>query len=280
VYWARRTLVLAVAVLLVVGVAKLLGSTTGGDGGGPASAQVVGAEESSGSTPSEFSLSPAVPSAIASPHASAGTARPAEPTRTPLAQPTGPCADEDVVVTPRVDEAHAGGDVTIALDVTTLTSAACTFTVSPESVAVKITSGADRIWTSQECPSAIPTEDVVPRRNRADTVNVVWSGRRSDSECSRTTQWALRGWYHAEAVALGAETPVDVQFELTAPPTRFVTPSPSPTPTSKATPKASQKPTEQPTEQPTEKPSEKPAEKPAAAPTQQPTASPSGRSDR
>ena len=66
---------------------------------------------------------------------------------------------------------------------------ACTFKVSPESLVVKITSGNDRIWSSQDCPRL----DQARRRRRAQRrarpyVDVVWSGRRSDDDCSRTAR--------------------------------------------------------------------------------------------
>jgi hypothetical protein len=112
---------------------------------------------------------------------------------------------------------------------------------------VKITSGSDRIWSSQDCPSSIKPADVVVRSGVPTYVNVVWSGRRSDDTCSRNTTWANKGFYHAYAAVLGS-TPTDVQFEVTQAPTRTVTrtakPKPSSTtsPDSKATPAAKSSP--------------------------------------
>ena len=50
----------------------------------------------------------------------------------------------------------------------------------------------------------------------------MWNSRRSDEECSDRTAWALPGFYHVRAAALGGE-PTDVQFELLAPTPATVT---------------------------------------------------------
>ena len=87
---------------------------------------------------------------------------------------------------------------------------------------MKIASGDDRIWSSQDCPDVDPDDDVVVRSAAA--------GRRPRGlerpplrrECTGTLDWALPGFYHVFAAALGS-TPTDVQFEVTAAPTAVVT---------------------------------------------------------
>lgn len=227
VYWVRRTLVLAVALGLVFGVAQLLGGT-----GDPSSdsARVVGSDQApSTNAPAATSTADAGPRADRAPARDRdGRKRRPEKTKTPLAQPTGPCRSSDVVVTPKVREtARAGSVVHFRLKLTTLESPACTWTVSPESLVVKITSGEDRIWSSQDCPRAVPQTDVVVRKDVPAKVDMGWRGQRSDATCSRQPAWALPGFYHVEAAAFGAE-PTDVQFELAAPvaPTRTAKPKP------------------------------------------------------
>ena len=67
-----------------------------------------------------------------------------------------------VAVVPEVAHAPGGGPIVLHLELSG-TQPACTFKVSPETLVVKITSGDERIWTSQECPKAIPTTSVVVR---------------------------------------------------------------------------------------------------------------------
>ncbi len=226
-YWVRRLLVLSVAMALVLGIGRLLGG--GSDATDAASAQTTAAAGSPGGGAGATSTTD--PSAVltgAAAEAAAAKARKRQATNTPtpLAVPTGPCADSDVQVTPSVgDTPIAGTDTTITLTLTTLMSPACTWEVSSDSVVVKLTSGSDRIWSTQDCPSSIPRQSVVVRKDTPTTVEVVWSGQRSDDECSRTTLWAQPGYYHATAAALGAD-PGEQQFELLMPPRPTITPTP------------------------------------------------------
>lgn len=220
VYWVRRLLVLGVALGLVVGLSRLLGGGDGGESRTPA-AMPASAVSTPAGTPTAVSTADAPRT---------GPARPRKPkrTKTPLPLPTGPCQDSDVKVVPTlVENAYAGGDVRLTLKLSTFQSPACNWEVSPDSVAVKLTSGSDRIWSSQECGKAVPTTQVVLRRRPATTVDVTWSGRRSDAECSRNTLWAEPGYYHVAAAALGSE-PEEEQFRLLSPAPVTITPTPTP----------------------------------------------------
>jgi hypothetical protein len=222
VYWRRRLLVLSVAVVLVVGLARLLGG--GSDGSDADRATQVSADrtETVGSPGTTASGSPSAPTSSRS-HTPGKGHRSGKPgggkttsSAPVLAAPDGPCADGDVAVTPDVKGAVAGRDVFIVLKLRTLSSAACTWRVSPANVTVKITSGRDDIWSTRECPRAVPSRDVVVRRDVTTSVGLTWNARRSDEHCTQQTEWALPGFYHVAAAALAGE-PSDLQFELTTP---------------------------------------------------------------
>jgi len=133
-----------------------------------------------------------------------------------------------VLVTPTVPDPVAGRDVTIVLNLQTGTTEACTWRVSADSVTLKIYSGPDDVWSSRECPRAIPGQDVVIRRDVATPVAVVWDSKRSDEYCTGRTAWALPGAYNVAAAALEGE-PTDVAFELVAPAAPVVTETAEPT---------------------------------------------------
>ena len=219
VYWVRRGVVLALALLLVFGTSKLLGQN-GSD------ATSAGATARTLPTTQQPSLGPVGPSAPAK--------KLRAKAKVPLVPPSGDCLDDDVSVLPRVDRASAGGPITIVLALTG-TQPACTFDVSAESLVVKIVSGKDRIWSSQDCPQSIPRTQVVVRGSQPVEVPVVWSGRRSDEKCSNSPGWALTGFYHVFAAALGS-SPSDLQFEVTVGPAVRVTRTPKPRPSTSATP--------------------------------------------
>jgi len=223
-YWIRRLLVLCTAVLLVFGIARVLG------GGSDASSRPDAREQAK---PVAAAPTTTLAMPTAAPRASEPAKASGKKTNTPLPAPEGTCDDEDVAVTPSVKNPVAGRYVRIVLELRTVVSEACTWEVSPETLTLKITSGDDEIWTSRHCPRAVDEDEVTLRRDHTTKVEVTWGARRSDEECSRLTSWALPGWYHVAAAALAGE-PSDVQFELERPEreevTRTVKPKPKPEP--------------------------------------------------
>lgn len=235
VYWFRRTLVLGLAGALVLGIGQVL--DTGADGATEQAARTSAGVTSTESESESAAQVPQVgPSAVSTADSSPTTKRSKKParkkTKKPLPMPTGPCQDSDVRVEPATENTNAADSITIELELTTFSSPACTWQVSPDTLAVRLTSGSDRIWSSQQCPAAVPTQSVVLRKRTPKVVEVTWSGRRSDAECSKMTDWALPGYYHVSAAALGAE-PQSQQFRLLPPVPLTMTPTPTPRPKGK-----------------------------------------------
>lgn len=223
VYWTRRLLVFAMALFLVLGIAKLLTIGSDGSSDAPPRATQVAADPTGTNDPSL-----PVSSATGKKH-KPGKGK--KTTEAPvLADPDGPCADEDIAVSPEVKHPVAGprGDVVIVLHLRTLEAAACTWRVSPSTLTLKISSGKDDIWSSRQCPRAVPTKDVVVRQAVDTKFKITWSGLRSNEECSTLKSWALPGYYHVTVAALAGE-PADEQFELVAPSPEVITTTPSPT---------------------------------------------------
>jgi len=249
VYWVRRMLLLGTALLLVFGIARLLGNGSDGSSGDDQAAQVA-ADTSAPSSPT-FS-DPTAPSATPPKQDKKKTKEP-DPTPT-LAAPSGECAGSDVAVTPLVENAVAGRDVLVVLQLRTMESAACTWRVGPDTLAMSITSGPDDVWSSRNCPKAIPAREVVVRSAVTTNVEVTWiDAKRSDEGCTRFAGWAMPGWYHVTAAALGGE-PSDVQFELVRPTPATITRTVQPT-----------QPTQSATGRPVTKPSGRPSSSPSGA---------------
>ena len=243
VYWRRRLVVLTVAIVLIWGIAHLLGG--GGDPKPKAVADLSGAVTNP--TPSVTPSPSLTPTPTPTPTPS--------PTPEPLPTPTGPCAPSDVSVTPSVTNAVAGSDVAVLLTLQTYNTPACTWQVSRRTMQVKITTaGGAEVWSTIQCKSALPSSTVTLYQEQPTPVTATWSSRLADATCSAHTDWAKPGTYKVTGVALGGE-PTDASFELSlpAPP-----PKPTPTPT--------------PTAKPTTKPTTKAAPKPTATPTAKATA--------
>lgn len=248
VYWVRRLMVLGTAALLVFGIARLLGGGSDATSGEDRAAQVA-ADASSTTGAGEATTGPATPTRTPRKHGGRKTERP-EPTPT-LAAPEGECRGDDIAVTPKVTNAVAGRDVMVVLQLRTLESPACTWRTGKDSLAVNITSGKDQIWSSRQCPGAIPVRDVVVRKAVTTNVGLVWrEAKRSGETCTRFTTWAMPGWYHVTAAAVGGE-PSDLQFQLRRPTAATVTKTASPT----QSPSPSQKPSQQQSGRPVTRPS-------------------------
>lgn len=218
VYWVRRALVLGVALLLVFGIGRVLGGT-GSDDPGATQANVTSARQAPASS---VTLGPVAP-----------TRKLGAKAKPPLLPASGDCLDDELSVLPSVAVAYVGKPITIKLALQG-NQPACNFKVSAESLVVKITSGADRIWSSQDCVRSIPKTQVVVRSGQPVEVPVTWSGRRSDEGCTSQPDWALPGFYHVYAAARGSAAS-DVQFEVTLAPTVIRTITPKPRPSASAT---------------------------------------------
>jgi hypothetical protein len=217
VYWVRRLMVLGIATLLVVGIAKLLGGSSDGSSGPD---RAVPAAQTSSLDSSAPTSAPASGPTLATSSAPAKGSKKHHPratsTPTPVAMPSGPCSAEDVAVTPSVPDPVAGRDIRLVLDLSSITSPACYWHLSGRSLALRITSGSDLIWTTVQCARAVPSQDVVLRSTQPTRVTVTWNAKRSEPGCPAMTAWALPGTYHLSVAALGGQ-PQEATFMLTTP---------------------------------------------------------------
>ncbi len=213
---------LVVALLLVLGIGKLVG-TASDDSGEAIKARTSSAQEQEQASEPGITMGPVAPPRKLRPKA-----------KVPLAMPSGECRDDDIYVAPSVPRAWAGGPIEIRLQLTG-TEPACTFEASAKSLVVKITSGEERIWSSQDCGKGVEKTSVVVRSGQPVEVPVTWNGRRSDEDCTPKLAWALPGFYHVYAAVLGS-SPSDVQFEVTRAPAVVKTRTPRPRPSTSAGP--------------------------------------------
>lgn len=225
VYWTRRLFVLGLPLLLVVVLARVVGASSDAKDPGQG-----GAAAQTGATIGESAPVPAVDKANQAKKDKRAKKRKrrqkqklleaAEPV---LAEPTGPCANDDIVATAQFTSVPLSEvPMSLTLALRTVETEACTWQAGADTVTISISSGNDDIWSARECPAAIPVQDVVVRREVDTPITFAWDTRRSDETCSASREWAKLGWYHLKAAALGGEA-TDVQFELVAPPRPVIT---------------------------------------------------------
>lgn len=169
-YWARRAVVALVALVLVVLVVSLL---TGGD------------------EPDR------VAQATASPVPSA--AAPSLPA-TPLPSPTPttvPCTPEALKVgAAATEESYAvGASPKLELTITNTGTVPCTRDLGAAAVELRVTSGADRIWSSDDCAKPGGVDVVTLAPGKSEISRVTWSGKRSRPGCTGDQERAEAGTY-------------------------------------------------------------------------------------
>lgn len=218
VYWFRRAMVLGSVFGVIFAVAHLLG------GGGGHAGTATPAAANLGHSTAGANGGPLGPRPLLGPSSTATGTPPA----VALAQPNGPCDADEITVTPVVGSPLAGSQVGLTLQLSGV-QPACTFQVSSKTLVAKVLHGNDRVWSSQQCPSSVPKQSIVVRSAAPTTVQVNWSGRRSDDSCGSGTRWAVPAHYRLVAAVVGSE-PAEAAFVLKTPPQAVVTKTVTPTP--------------------------------------------------
>ena len=201
---------LTVVVLLVVGISRFF--FNGSDGSDDTASPVAGKPAATVTV---------TPTPDAEPSKKAGSAsgdKANKPKSSAPPESTGECSPSDIVVEPAVAAGYAEDNVTIPLQVHTVKAAACTWKLSADALQVRISQkGGDLVWSTVVCPKAVPTKDIVVRRDTVTTLPLTWSGRRVvASECTGHGPWVKPNFFVIVASALGGE-PSSATFGLYKP---------------------------------------------------------------
>jgi hypothetical protein len=194
-YWRRRAVALA-GVLAVVG---LLAWTCGGGDDKPAGAAGAAGTPSPSGSPRGI---PAVVPTVTVTATAKVTVRPDAPKKDGDA-----CARDDVVVGFAMDgDTYPGGRrPQFRVSVVNTGERTCAFRADPRALRIQITSGADRIWSSEHCATGAGSS-VRLRRGIPYIQTVTWDRRRSAVGCPRRRPAARPGTYVAELKGDGVRT--------------------------------------------------------------------------
>jgi hypothetical protein len=91
---------------------------------------------------------------------------------------------------------------------------ACTLAITPDTMTVRITSGPDVVWSSDDCPDSLPVKQVVARADPPTAYEFRWNGRRSAENCQPVDALPQPGGYWLEAALIGGE-PHKAYFDIT-----------------------------------------------------------------
>lgn len=194
VYWRRRGLTLLGVVLLV-----FLASRSCGSDGTPRAG---------------VSQSPA-PSFTPS-----ATKTAAPPKRTPSKSPTptatGPCKKADLVLNARADADTypAGRRPVLVIGIRNGGATPCTYDVGQANREILVTSGNDRVWSSDDCTQEGGAQVVtLPPNAKPMEFSVTWSRQRSRPDCAGERREAAVGTYRVVG-RFGDQTSAHDSFTL------------------------------------------------------------------
>ena len=217
-YWVRRVLVRVSAILVVAVVAALIFTQS--------NSSAVSASPTP--VPSVAASRRATPTASATPQpsrrrprrrSSARTAKPkpvksvqppAKPTRVPvLACP----ADQLRATLTGKNRLKTGKAAKFEISLINGSGQTCRVAVSRANFELKIYSGTDRIWSSDDCTKAVRKLTKNVKAERAVAWTMKWDGRRSRDDCKRRPEIPRAGTYYATAQFKGAK-PVQLRMIL------------------------------------------------------------------
>ena len=185
VYWIRRLLIVLVVVVVVLVLVALLRGGSGPDADAPAD-----------------------------------TADPADPAAADGAVATdpggpAPCAAAELALTLTTDApTYAAGVLPVfTVAITNTGTVSCTVDAGDPAREILITSGADRIWSSLDCPAEGGERMLLLEPGARDAADVGWPRIRSAEACATGLPEPRPGTYNAVTKLLGAES-APVVFDL------------------------------------------------------------------
>ncbi|MDT7571652.1 MAG: hypothetical protein QOE05_1826 [Actinomycetota bacterium] len=177
-YWRRRVLLLVLFVIVVLVLVKACG--------GEADKESLSGPGPSPSPSAATSPTPS-PTAAASP-------KPASPA------PLQTCRDTVLQVTAEADaESYpSGGAPRFTLTVRNIGSVPCRRALGPDAVELRVFSGEDRIWSSDDCNEAKGQGVLTLKPGEAQALTVRWPGKRTKPKCD-VGEVAQPGTYRVSA---------------------------------------------------------------------------------
>lgn len=194
VYWRRRVVLL----LLVLGLVALAVTLTGGGGRADApAAQEQDAQEQSSPDPAPR------------PEPAPATSAPDEAAH----EEAEPCAQEQLSVSVATDSSGYGPQAAPRFTVTAGNAGDAACAVDLGSVVLLVTSGEDRVWSSEDCQDGGEERRVVLEPGAEEQQTVTWQRVRSAEGCPETDEELAPGTYQVRA-SVGEFASRATQFTL------------------------------------------------------------------
>ncbi|GAA1551289.1 hypothetical protein GCM10009804_04950 [Kribbella hippodromi] len=214
VYWFRRGLVLAVAVVLIILLSRLF-SGGGSDaqntaasnpnpnptGAPPASAPSTGPTPEPSTVATKTPKPSSDPSSGSTKEPTAGATSGASTKPTNSTPPTDlPCKGSDVKINalPANRKIVSGSMLNFVVQLTPAGDG-CKATVNADQLTITVMSGNDLIWSTTQCGKTVQTATLVVAKGKQAAVTVPWDGHRSRPGCLPGQPVAKPGTYVVKA---------------------------------------------------------------------------------
>jgi len=98
-----------------------------------------------------------------------------------------------------------GSKVGFDVSYTNTSKQPCTFSVSPDTYQLTISSGNDRIWSTADCAKLVHTAKVNLKPGHSVAWSITWNGKRSQqgATCQNRPEAPQAGYYHATSQLKG-----------------------------------------------------------------------------
>ena len=220
-YWARRglilgaTMVLAVAVLLIIGGANI-GSAVHANPSPSTAGFTMPSSAAPSSMPTAvrtaWAVIPSVPTSSAGPERQA-TTRTASRKKTPEARPVDCPAGELRPTLTGKQRLALSRPTTFQLSLINGSEKTCIARVTRKNFELRISSGKDQIWSTVDCKSIIKPISHRLGSEHAIAWSLTWDGKRSKSDC-RSAREALRPGTYLVTAQLQGAAPVQLPMRL------------------------------------------------------------------
>src|SRR5512133_850370 len=216
-YWARRGLLFAATTIFVLALALIIG----GPGSGSAATRSLASADSPAAPPAS-AVETAVPTPSFVDISASATPKPAtkksrklkasirKPQQAAPASCTAKQLRPTLTAKRRIALKHP---TTFQLSLINGSAKTCVARVTRKNFQLKINSGSDQVWSTDDCPSMIKKVSRKLGSEHAMAWSLTWNGKRSKSRCKSARQTLRSGPYVATAQLDGAE-PVKLRMVL------------------------------------------------------------------
>lgn len=216
-YWRRRALVLAVVLaLLILGfVVKQLWASGDSAGQGKASASATAAASGS-AVSSNATSSPASATTATAAGSSETATNVGLPTAATASSSAKPSSSPSTAAVPKCDNAKVkvsikanslvriNTDLVVNLALTNATPDVCQVDFATTPFELKVYSGSDRIWSTNDFPALAPSGKLTLDPGKPHTFNITWPTKRSVAKGKLSADELKSGTYIATASLAGA----------------------------------------------------------------------------